>query len=211
MAMNDPERDVPELIRLARGGRSDGLERLLGLYRNYLVVLARGGLDGALRAKLDASDIAQDALLSAFSDFAQFRGTTEAELVAWLRKILANRLAMSVRRFRGTAARDIGRERAIVGALDRSSAALGNLIPARESTPSQHARKRERGVILADALASLEPDYRDVVTLRMFRHLNWEQVASRMNRSPDAARMLWARALRKLGGLIRAEDLWTRQ
>lgn len=210
MAMSDTEQDASELIRRARDDRSTALERLLGRYRNYLVILARAGLDGALRAKVDASDVAQDALLSAFTDFAQFRGTTEAELVAWLRRILANRLAMSVRRFRGTAARNIERERAFVATLDQSSAALADLIPAREPTPSQNARRKERGVILANALAGLERDYREVVTLRVFCHLGWDEVAGRLGRSPDAARMLWVRALRKLGASVREEDLWTR-
>lgn len=207
--MRDAGEDVAELIRQVQLGRRDSLERLLHLYRNYLGILARGGLDGALLAKVDPSDVVQETLLAAFRDFARFRGATEAELVAWLRGILAHRLAMAVRHFRGTAARDIDRERAIAGALDRSSGALDGLIPAKGPTPSQQARRRERGVILADALAALPPDHRQVVTLRVFHHLDWQSVAGRMNRSPNAARMLWTRALEKLGVMIGRKGPWT--
>ncbi|MHC4341884.1 MAG: sigma-70 family RNA polymerase sigma factor [Planctomycetota bacterium] len=209
MTMSDSGRDVGALIREAGDGSRPAVEQLLSFYRNYLGVLARGGLDGALRAKLDTSDLVQETLLAAFEDFGHFRGTSEAELVAWLRGILAHRLAMAVRHYRGTAARAIDRERAIAGALDRSSAALDNLVRAQDPTPSQQARRRERSVILADAIAALPPDHRAVVTLRVFRHLTWEEVAQEMGRSADAVRMVWTRALKGLGASIRGMESWS--
>jgi RNA polymerase sigma-70 factor (ECF subfamily) len=196
MTMSDSGRDVGALIREAGDGSRPAVEQLLSFYRNYLGVLARGGLDGALRAKLDTSDLVQETLLAAFEDFGHFRGTSEAELVA-------------MRHYRGTAARAIYRERAIAGALDRSSAALDNLVRAQDPTPSQQARRRERSVILADAIAALPPDHRAVVTLRVFRHLTWEEVAQEMGRSADAVRMVWTRALKGLGASIRGMESWS--
>ncbi|MHC4470762.1 MAG: sigma-70 family RNA polymerase sigma factor [Planctomycetota bacterium] len=197
--MENGSPDVTSLIRAARAGRGDALERLLALYRNYLTFLARNGLDSTLGAKADASDVAQNALLLAFERFPQFRGETEAELVAWLRRILARCLAMLIRHYRGTAARDPRRERAIEGALDRSSLALGKVLPAPTPTPSQAAVERERCVILADAMADLGEDQREVIELRSLRQLDWATVATEMGRSPEAARKLWTRALQKLG------------
>lgn len=197
--MENGSPDVTDLIRAAKAGRDDALERLLALYRNYLAFLARSGLDSTLGAKAGASDVAQDALLLAFERFPQFRGETEAEFVAWLRRILARCLAMLVRRYRGTAARDPRRERAIEGALDRSSLALGKVLPASIPTPSQVAAERERCVILADALEGLRKDQREVIELRSLRQLGWAEVAAATGRSAEAARKLWTRALRKLG------------
>ena len=207
--MNEADLDVDALVRQARDGSPEALEHLLPLYRNYLRLLVRGSLWGALGAKTDPSDIVQEACLQAFRKREQFRGGTEAEFVAWLRRIVANCLAMAVRRYRGTAARDLGREQAHVAALDRSSAALAALVPADQTTPSQRAQRRELGVVVADAVAGLPPDYREVVTLRVFRNLKWEEVAAEMERSPGAVRMLWARALKALGGRIRETGLWS--
>ena len=205
--MSNNGQDVEGLIGQAREGDADALARLLALYRRYLRFLARGSLEGALGAKADPSDVVQDSLVHAFENFQQFRGATEPELVAWLRQILARCLAMLVRRYRHTKARDLGREKAIIGALDRSSAALENLVPARGSTPSQGAQRRERAVLLADALASLPEDYREVVVLKTFRQLGRVEVGRRMGRGPDAARMLWGRAIQKLAARLGGLDL----
>ncbi|MHC4137961.1 MAG: sigma-70 family RNA polymerase sigma factor [Planctomycetota bacterium] len=196
--------DVGDLIRSARAGDKESLGRLFGLYRNYLQLVARGGIDGTLGAKADPSDAVQETLLLAVRDFEKFRGKTEGELIAWLRRILSNSLAKLARRYRGTAARDVSRERcAIAGTVERSSAALCNLLASPSPSLSQAAVERERSVILADALAELAADQREVLILRFFRQLSWDEVAKEMSRSGDAARMLSARALRTLGPLVK--------
>jgi RNA polymerase sigma-70 factor (ECF subfamily) len=83
-------------------------------YRNYLLLLVRLEMGPLLRAKVDASDVVQQAILHAHERRAQFRGATEGEWQAWLRTILANALATMVRRY-GTQARDTGRERSLEG------------------------------------------------------------------------------------------------
>jgi RNA polymerase sigma-70 factor (ECF subfamily) len=60
--------------------------------------------------------------------------------------------------------------------------------------------------MLADALAVLPPDYRDVIVLRHVEGLPFEIVAQRMNRSAGAVRMLWLRALRSLRQTLGAES-----
>jgi RNA polymerase sigma-70 factor (ECF subfamily) len=52
--------------------------------------------------------------------------------------------------------------------------------------------------MLADALAELPADYRDVIVLRQIEGLPFDEIAQRMQRSAGAARMLWLRALSNL-------------
>ncbi len=73
------------------------------------------------------------------------------------------------------------------------------------SSPSAAAARREQAVLLADALAALPADYREVIILRNLERLRFEEVAARMNRSPGAVRMLWTRALERLSGTL--EDI----
>jgi RNA polymerase sigma-70 factor (ECF subfamily) len=193
---------VSNLIEEARQGRPGALARLLESYRNYLRLLARTGIDDSLQGKADPSDLVQETLAKAHERFAQFRGQTEAELAVWLRQILARNLADLVRRYRMARARQVARDRSLEEVLDASSAALGNLIADHGSSPSRQAQRRELSVVLADALADLSDDHRDVIVLRSLEELDWSEVARRMGRTPGAVRMLWTRALKQLRPLI---------
>jgi len=199
----DAPRGLPALIAAARKGDTAALDRIFGTYRNYLRLIARASFDVRLLPKCDPSDAVQEALLAAHQNFRRFRGNGEPELLAWLRKILANHLAELERRYRGTARRDVARERPLDRAVERSSAALNALLAADGSSPSKRAEKREQAVRLADSIEELPPDDREVVVLRSFQELGWEEIGKRMDRSPDAARLLWTRALGRLGKSMR--------
>src|SRR5262245_20038570 len=98
--MNDHETNMRRLIDAAQQEAPGALEQLLEAYRNYLKLLARTGIDSAIRGKADPSDLVQETLLKAHQRFGQFRGETEQELAGWLRQILARNLTDLVRRYR---------------------------------------------------------------------------------------------------------------
>ncbi len=186
------------LLGLAREGRPHALGQLLELYRNYLELLARLQISRRLRGKIDADDLVQDTLLEAYEAFAQFRGTTEAELAGWLRKILTSNAVSLARRFYGTQRRDVRLERELAEELEQSSAVLDRGFTAPQSSPSQQAAKREQAVLLADALKRLPKDYREAIILRQLEGLSFPEVAQRMERSLDSVKKLWMRALTRL-------------
>lgn len=190
---------MPTTIRRARR-HPEALAELLDSYRRYLWVLARGLLGAGLRAKLNPSDVVQETLLRAHERFGQFRGRTEKELLHWLRRVLTNRLADLARRYADTRARDVGREVSL--ALDRSASALDALVADGRGSPSRHAARRELQVKLADALAELSDDHREVIVLRNIHGMEWADVARQMGRTSGAVRVLWVRALQKLRPLI---------
>jgi RNA polymerase sigma-70 factor (ECF subfamily) len=170
----------------------------LDRFRPWLVLLARSQLAGRLGGKLDASDVAQQALLEAWRALPQFRGSTEAELVGWLRAILAGVLGDAFRRYHGTQARDVAREVSLEAELDASSRRLGQLLAEESPSPSNEAVRHEQTVLLADALSRLPEDYREVIVLRNLEGLSHHEVAARMGRAVGAVRMLWLRALSRL-------------
>src|SRR5262252_9251083 len=152
-----------QLLQEAQAGDAATLGRLLELYRRYLALLARVQIGRHLRGKVDASDIVQETFLEAHRNFARFRGSSEGELVRWLRQILAARLADLLRRYLGARGRDVRLEREIEDAFDRSSVLLDRGLVAAQSSPSQQAARREQAVLLADGLSQLPDDYREVI------------------------------------------------
>jgi RNA polymerase sigma-70 factor (ECF subfamily) len=176
-------------------------ERPLEGYRDYLRLLARLQLGPRLQAKLDASDVVQQAILQAHTSRGQFRGATEAEWLAWLRAILANALAAAARHF-GTQARELGRERSLEAELDRSSARLEGLLVTDHTSPSQRAARSEELLRLAGALAQLPEDQRGVVELHHLMGLPVAEVARQMGRTRPAVVGLLFRALKKLRALL---------
>jgi RNA polymerase sigma-70 factor (ECF subfamily) len=196
--------DLGALLHRAQAGDGVALGLLLQGYHPYLTLLARLQIGRRLQGKADASDVVQETFLEATRSFAHFRGTTEAELVAWLRQILAMNLADLVRRYVGTRRRDVRMERDLAAELDQSSRLLDRGLIGGQSTPSQEAAKREQAVRLAEALDQLPDDYREVIILRHLEGLGFAEVASRLGRTVDSVKNLWARALgrlrRSLGG-----------
>jgi RNA polymerase sigma-70 factor (ECF subfamily) len=195
---------VRELLDRARGGDELAGGQLLSGFERYLTLLARVQVGRRVQGKVDPADLVQEVFLEAHRQIKNFRGTTEAELLAWLRRILAGQIALMLRRYLGTKGRDVTLERDLAGQLDESSQAMGNGLAAAGSSPSQHVAKREQAVLLADALDKLSDSYREVIVLRHLEGLTFPQVAARMGRSEDSVQKLWVRALaglrQKLGG-----------
>jgi RNA polymerase sigma-70 factor (ECF subfamily) len=190
--------ELPDtLLPKARDGDVTALGRLLELYRNYLRLMARSLIRGTLATRLDPSDLVQETYLEAHRDWGQFAGGSEGQLVAWLRQILVRNLADQVK-YHQALGRDCQRQESLETLLERSALHLEHALGANVSTPSAVAVRREQAVLVADAIARLPADYREVILLRHAEHLRFEEVAQRLNRSPGATRMLWVRALEKL-------------
>lgn len=198
--VTSPDEAAQRLLLAARGGDEQQLGRLLQLYRNYLTILASTQLDARLRRRISPSDLVQEAMLGAYRDFAQFRGVSERELLGWLRQILIHCLHHAYETHIKAGRRDLRREVSfdeVSTSLDRSAVKLGNVIAAKGASPSTPLNDRERAVAVADKLAQLKPDYRDVIVLRNLQGLSFDEVAQRMERKPGTVRMLWLRAIEK--------------
>ena len=81
-APNDP---FAADIAAARQGCETALNRLFTSCRSYLLMVANQVLPSELRAKAGPSDIVQETLLQMQKNFERFQGTSERELLAWLR------------------------------------------------------------------------------------------------------------------------------
>jgi RNA polymerase sigma-70 factor, ECF subfamily len=204
--------DPEELLADARSGCAESFGKVLELNRTDLALLARAQVDFRLQGRLDASDLVQETFLNACRDFHHFRGTSHREWVAWLRKILFYNLVRVVQRQVAAKKRSTRREVSLdrrVSAMEQSSGTIQieTALVSRSSSPSSLAGRRERGACLANQLARLPADYREVLVLRNLEGLPFPEVARRMGRSAGAVRILWVRAVDQLRRLLQAEEM----
>jgi RNA polymerase sigma-70 factor (ECF subfamily) len=177
----------------------------LGPYRPILLLQARQlclGLDPRLRPRFDASDVVHDALLRAHANQGGFRGTTEAERIAWLRRILTNALRDRID-YEWAEQRYPGLERPIEDMVTESSVRVDAFLADQvQQLPSQAVQRQELWARVAAAIEQLPEDQRDVVILRKMMELPVEQIAKQLGRTRKSVAGLLARGMHRLHELL---------
>ncbi len=100
------------------------------------------------------------------------------------------------RRYRDTQKRAVGREVSLAG--DDSAHPSGLGVPDSQATPSSKAIENEQAETLHRALQRLPEDYRQVIVYRYLEDRSFEEIGRLMQRSAEAARKLWSRAMDEL-------------
>jgi RNA polymerase sigma-70 factor (ECF subfamily) len=195
------QKENGSLLDRARDGQNNCLGELLERYRNYLYVVARTQIDLHLSVRASPSDVVQETFLRAARQFRTFRGDSEGELLAWLRRILARSIVNAYAHHVRSRKRDVRRDRPIKltsADFDESSRRIDSALAASGTSPSAAAIEQEYSAQVADRLAQLPAHYRDVIILRNLEGLPFEEIAQRMGKTSVAVRQLWTRAIRRL-------------
>ncbi len=174
-------------------------------YRDYLRLLAQYQLDPRLRGKIGPSDIVQQTLLEAHRARDQYRGNSDPEKAAWLRKILARNLVDEARRYaRGK--RDVTLECSLHASLDESSSRLEAWLAAEQFSPSRQLARSDQLLHLADALARLSEDQRRAVEIHHLKGLPSAEVAGQLGRNEASVAGLLRRGLKSLRSQLQEEE-----
>jgi len=187
------------LLRAAQSGSREASGRLIEQFRPYLLLIANEDLGADMRGKVGASDVVQDAMLSAQRTIEHFRGQSPQELRGWLRRIVINDVLETQRKYKGTEKRQLNREIAIHGT---DSVNISPDPACNEMTPSAWMLAQEEAERLRQAMRQLPDEYQQVLELRNWQDMAFADIGSRMNRSPEAARKLWSRAVVQLQQIL---------
>jgi RNA polymerase sigma-70 factor (ECF subfamily) len=196
--------DTRELLQRAERNDADAVNALFGRHREALRRMIAQRLDRDLARRVDASDIAQAALLDASRRLSDYLRQPTLPFHLWLRQIARDRLIEAHRRHRVSQRRSIDRERAIdAGAYeDRSALELAQAFCDPGLTPAAAAVRHEVEERFHAALQTMSEDDREVLLMRHFEHLSNQEVAQALALSEAAAGMRYLRALRRLRTIL---------
>ncbi len=188
--------DVPEMIRQARAGESEILGELLARCERRLRLRVHGAIRAAVAARCDAADIMQQSLMEAVRSFRSFHGQTEAELLAWVERILSHNLADALRHNVGTLKRSVEEESRVSRHPELASP---------RSSPTRRLARRQDAARLERAIAVLPSDQAEAVRLRHLNGNSLHEIAQRMGRTPVAVASLIRRGMQRLRDVLEKE------
>jgi RNA polymerase sigma-70 factor (ECF subfamily) len=199
----DPTETDHLLHRVDAGDRS-ALDDLFARYRDRLRRMVQLRLDRRLQARIDASDVIQDAYVEIVDRLDEYLRDRRLPFFLWLRLVVGERLMKLHRTHLGTQMRDAGRELSLYhGALPAaSSAALAGQLLGKHTSPTQAAVRAERILRLQEALNTLDPVDREILSLRHFEELTAAEAAQLLDITESAAAKRYLRALKRLKEIL---------
>jgi len=187
---------APSLLVAARRGDRTALGQLMELFRPYLLSIANEEIAGSIQPKGGPADVVQDTFLEAQRLLDRFHGSQGEEFRAWLRAILLHKLSELHNHFFAVQKRELNREQS----LDDSSEGvrMRDLVPDDQTSPSGALSRKEEKERVERALQRLSEVHQQVIRWRTWEGLTFAEIGARLQRSEDAARMLFGRALERL-------------
>ena len=202
--MDNNSADTARLLERARAGDQAAVNELFTRHRARLRRMVELRLDRRLQARIDASDVIQEAYVEVVRRLDEYLRDPAYPLFLWLRLIVGERLLKVHRHHLGTQMRDAGLEVSIYrGPLPAaSSAALAAQLLDRHTSPTQALLRAERILRLQEALNTLEPMDREVLSLRHFEEMTLAETALALEIQESAAAKRYIRALKRLKAVL---------
>jgi RNA polymerase sigma-70 factor (ECF subfamily) len=198
----DPD-DTTTLLGRARAGDRDAFEVLFARHRDYLHRLVELRLDPRLSARVDPSDVVQDAHLEAVRRLDDYLARQPIPFRLWLRQIVYDRV-LKARRLHGAARRATDHE---VPLPEPSALLFADRLRAADSSPSRRLDRGELARRLREAMGRLSDADREVVLLRDFEGLSNPEVGCLLGIDAAAVSKRHGRALLRLHRILFEDGL----
>jgi len=197
------------MLRSAAEGERSALDELFENYRGRLRAMVQLRLNRRLQARIDPSDVVQDAYLQAVKRLDDYLKQPQLPPYLWLRHLTGKQLLAVHRHHLGTHMRDATREISIGQSSlpDADSTAMAIPIIDQASTPSREAIRAEEITRLQAALDRMNPADREIIALRHFEGLSNAETAHVLGLNPSAASSRFFRALKRFGAVLRQHGI----
>ena len=197
--------DEPTLALIERANHGDAAacEQLLGVHRDRLRKMVSLRMDRRLAARVDASDIVQEALAEASRCLADYLQCRPLPFYPWLRRLAWERLVAINRQHVQASKRSVAREERYGAAgSDSSAIALVDRLAAQHSSPSEQMTNAELRKRVQGALATLEPQDREILVLRYLEQLSTHEAAAVLGLTDSGVKSRLMRALIRMREML---------
>ncbi len=191
---------VTELLARVRGGDNQAKGALFEMFRERLGRMVSTRLDRRLQAKINASDVMQDAFLEYASSLPTYLANPQAPILLWLRVIVGRKLNAIHRAHLNTGKRNGAQEVPLFRNSwpSANSQWMAMSLAGNEPTPSGIVAQHEQAEQIRSALDQLDPIDREILCLRHFEHLTHVEAAVVLGLNKATASKRYLRALARL-------------
>jgi len=202
ISANSSETD--DLLRRLGAGDQQALADLFGRYRDRLRRMVRLRLDRRLLGRVNPSDVLREAYLDVARRAPGYTAAPTMPFYLWLRFLTGKRLLAIHQQHLGAQVRDVGQEVSLYrGALPQAnSVSLAAQLLGRITSPSLTSQRAEIQIRLQEALNSMDPLDREILTLRHFEELSNSETAQVLGIPKSAASNRYIRALKCLKDIL---------
>jgi RNA polymerase sigma-70 factor (ECF subfamily) len=202
MARHHP--DTEELVERSSQGDASARQQLLGRHRQRLRGMVLLRLDRRLAARIDPSDVVQEALADAAQKLSDYLRERPVPFYPWLRRVAWEHLVRLHQQHLAAGKRSVRREEQ--WALpDHSALELAKRVLAPGTSPSKHLLRQELRRRVQEALEHLAERDREVLLLRYLEGLSTREAAAVLGITEGAVKVRHLRALERLRRLLGAD------
>jgi RNA polymerase sigma-70 factor (ECF subfamily) len=177
---------------------------LLERHRERLRRMVALRLDSRVAARVDASDVVQEALIDAARKLVDYERDRPLPFYPWLHRLTAERLAAVHRKHR-CGARSVCREQHAFARPDDSARLVDRLV-ATDTTAGYALVREERRQQVHTALEGLTAPDREILVMRYLEDLTFPQIAEILEIGESAAKMRHLRAIERIRLIVKADD-----
>lgn len=201
------ESDTDQLLHQAGDGDPAAVMELFRRHRPRLRQMVSIHLDPRLAARVDPSDIVQEALFDAQKELSDYLRDTPIPFYPWLRQLTWEQLVRHHRRHIQAQVRSVTKEEgAPIQLPDRSEVQLASRLGGSISSPSGRFLRAESRRHVQEALSRLKETDREVLVLRFLEQLSQKEAAAVLGITEGALNMRQLRALKNLQKLLAGHE-----
>lgn len=184
------------------------ISKMFEEYHDRLLRMIEVRMPTEMRSRVDSSDVLQEAFIEAFRQLSSGVSAPKNSELVWLRLIVGQQLVSMYRKYFQTQKRDVSKERSIyVQRPQADSTSTSVFLVGQLTSPSLAARRHELTLKMAECLEQLSSPDREIISLRNFEQLSNKEAAEEMGVTPNAASVMYLRAIKKFTEILKREKL----